>query len=161
MRVETRKYIAEFDAQSPSRDAFLIMRSLYSLLQQMHKIFIKLLDVHGVSLTAEEWSTLVSLNRHNGKKVNQVALACFLLKDKTTITRYLNSLEKKQCITRIRDEKDRRNSVISITDYGKDILQKSSKINEELFNVVLNGINAEERESLKRILTIIGENVNV
>lgn len=142
-------------------DAFVIMRNLYKLLCQMHKLYVSLLNKHNVNLTAEEWSTLLSCNNYKGSKLNQVNLAKFLLKDKTTITRYLNALERKKCVTRTRDDIDHRNSSITITDYGKEILKRSKEINQQFHNIILKDVTQEDILLFKKICITIEENTNV
>ena len=56
--------------------------------------------------------------------VTQTKIANILGKDKTTISRTLNSLENKGFI--IKSQKDKRTNLIEITQKGEDILNESS-----------------------------------
>ena len=56
--------------------------------------------------------------------VTQTKIANILAKDKTTISRTLNSLENKGFI--IKSQKDKRTNLIEITQKGEDILNESS-----------------------------------
>jgi DNA-binding MarR family transcriptional regulator len=67
--------------------------------------------------------------------VNQTKIANILGKDKTTISRTLNTLEKKGFITK--SQKDKRTNLIEITLKGEDILNNSStKVNSFRKNLI-------------------------
>ena len=67
--------------------------------------------------------------------VNQTKIANILGKDKTTISRTLNTLEKKGFITK--SQKDKRTNLIEITLKGENILNNSStKVNSFRKNLI-------------------------
>ena len=67
--------------------------------------------------------------------VNQTKIANILGKDKTTISRTLNTLEKKGFITK--SQKDKRTNLIVITPKGEDILNNSfTKVNSFRKNLI-------------------------
>ena len=67
--------------------------------------------------------------------VNQTKIANILGKDKTTISRTLNTLEKKGFITK--SQKDKRTNLIEITLKGENILNNSStKVNIFRKNII-------------------------
>lgn len=80
--------------------------------------------------------------------VNQTKIATILGKDKTTISRTLNTLETKGFIKK--SQKDKRTNLIEITPEGEDILDKCSvyvkgfrrnlgaKLNDEEINTLIN-----------------------
>lgn len=59
------------------------------------------------------------------KNVNQTTIANLLGKDKTTISRSLNSLEKKGLIKKIENLEDKRINTIQLTKEGEEILENT------------------------------------
>jgi DNA-binding MarR family transcriptional regulator len=57
--------------------------------------------------------------------VNQTMIAKLLGKDKTTISRALNALEKKELIVKSKTPNDKRTYAIELTNKAEEILQKS------------------------------------
>lgn len=57
--------------------------------------------------------------------VTQTVIADILGKDKTTICRTLNALEKKGLITKNNSENDKRSKTIQLTSKGEEILQQT------------------------------------
>ena len=82
--------------------------------------------------------------------VNQTKIANILGKDKTTISRTLNTLEKKGFITK--SQKDKRTNLIEITLKGEDILNNSStKVNSFRKNLI-SKLNDDEVTNLILLL---------
>lgn len=81
------------------------------------------------------------------KDVNQTTISKLLRKDKTTISRSLNALEKKGLITKKEIEHDKRNKKVELTKKGELILEEtipvivsfreslSSKLTENEINI--------------------------
>ena len=84
------------------------------------------------------------------KDVNQTKIATILGKDKTTISRTLNTLEKKGFITK--SQKDKRTNLIVITPKGEDILNNSfTKVNSFRKNLI-SKLNDDEVTNLILLL---------
>lgn len=82
--------------------------------------------------------------------VNQTKIANILGKDKTTISRTLNTLEKKGFITK--SQKDKRTNLIEITPKGEDILNNSfTKVNSFRKNLI-SKLNDDEVTNLILLL---------
>ena len=82
--------------------------------------------------------------------VNQTKIANILGKDKTTISRTLNTLEKKGFITK--SQKDKRTNLIEITLKGENILNNSStKVNSFRKNLI-SKLNDDEVTNLILLL---------
>lgn len=71
----------------------------------------------GFSITPEEWVILNRLWESDGMNQNEISQKT--LKDKTTVTRFLNGMEKDGLIRRVVAEEDRRSRLIFLTDKGK------------------------------------------
>lgn len=81
----------------------------------------KLLLPYGIAI--EQRATLEIIKFE--KDVTQTILADMLRKDKTTICRTLNALEKKGFIIKSDSENDKRTKTIQLTPKGEDILQQT------------------------------------
>jgi DNA-binding MarR family transcriptional regulator len=73
--------------------------------------------------------------------------------DSNTIVLLLNELETRGYSIRKRDAEDRRRHVVQITPAGRDALASAEKAREAIEDEVLGDLTAEERRTLKRILT--------
>ncbi|OGH96066.1 MAG: hypothetical protein A2039_05445 [Candidatus Melainabacteria bacterium GWA2_34_9] len=105
------------------------------------------------NITPEQWAVLSYLHKEDG--LYQKQIADFLFKDKPTVTRILDILEKKNLIIRISDEKDRRKFKIYLTQNGKDTVTQLTPIAKEVQHKIRENIQQEELEILKTILNKI------
>ncbi len=80
----------------------------------------------GFDVTCEQWSVLVHLGKKNGQSQQQ--LAEFTCKDKTTITRLIDNMEKHNLVVRVPDKSDKRQKLIYLTKKGRDLQEKLTKV---------------------------------
>ncbi|NVJ52207.1 MAG: MarR family transcriptional regulator [Campylobacteraceae bacterium] len=98
--------------------AYRLIRSSNSVVNSLNKI----LSTYGIAI--EQRATLEIIKYE--PNVNQTKIAQLLGKDKTTISRSLNSLEKKELITRESDtQNDKRSNKIKLTKKGEKILDET------------------------------------
>ncbi|MEI8390110.1 MAG: MarR family transcriptional regulator [bacterium] len=105
------------------------------------------------NITPEQWAVMSYLHKEDG--LYQKQIADFLFKDKPTVTRILDILEKRNLIIRISDEKDRRKFKIYLTQDGKDTVVQLLPVAKEVQHKIKEKITAEEIEILKTILNKI------
>jgi len=105
------------------------------------------------NITPEQWAVMSYLHKEDG--LYQKQIADFLFKDKPTVTRILDILEKINLIIRISDEKDRRKFKIYLTQDGKDTVAQLIPIAKEIQFKIRENIQQEEIETLKTILNKI------
>lgn len=92
---------------------FLISRTAMRLRLGLRRVFAE----NGQDVTPEQWGVLLCLWREEG--LSQCELAERTVKDRTTITRILDLLEKKGLAERRRDPEDRRTFRIHLTEAGR------------------------------------------
>jgi len=98
--------------------AYQLIRSSNNIVNSLNKILLN------YDIAIEQRATLEIIKYE--PNVNQTKIAQLLGKDKTTISRSLNSLEKKEFITRKSDTKnDKRSNKIKLTKKGEQILENS------------------------------------
>lgn len=79
-------------------------------------------------------------------EVSQDTVAYALMMDKTTVAKALLSLEKKDCICRIRNPENRRKNMLSITDKGKETIGEVMDIYDNWLKSVLSCLTQEEQK---------------
>jgi DNA-binding MarR family transcriptional regulator len=84
------------------------------------------LQVEGIDITTEQWSVLACLWEKD--KVTQQALCTLTAKDKPSMTRLIDKLEKRNLVTRVSDNNDRRINLIHLTDAGLALQQRATQI---------------------------------
>ena len=89
--------------------------------------------------------------------MTQQALCSLTLKDKPSMTRLIDNLEKRNLVTRVSDHNDRRINLIHLTDAGMALQAKATEIVQKIASKTLNNISDEElnvcRVVLKKIMT--------
>jgi MarR family transcriptional regulator, organic hydroperoxide resistance regulator len=108
-------------------------------------------------ITFEQWTLLVRLWQKDGQSQQEIANCC--QKDKTTITRLIDNLEKLHYVVRMEDKSDRRNKLIYLTELGKSMQEKLMPVAEKTIKDARAGISEEEMEVCKNVLRKIKENL--
>jgi len=113
----------------------------------------------GFDLTKEQFVALKILSESNGASQNK--LVCITNRDKTSMTRLVNTLEKKNYIARIPSQEDKRINQLFITKAGKKILNDVTPYVIKNIDKLQKGVNVDETnmiiDALKRIQKNIGE----
>src|SRR5919106_6627580 len=77
----------------------------------------------GLNLTIEQWSVLYHLWKEDGKSQQDLCNATF--RDKPSITRLVDNLEKLKLVKRIASESDRRMNMIFLTKQGQKLEEET------------------------------------
>lgn len=96
----------------------------------------------------------------NDNSISQNDLASILGKDKTTISRALDAIEKKGYIDRISTKEDKRVKLISLTSLGKEALKKSKQTIIDFRLSVIKDLSEKEIETISKLLEKISDNVD-
>ncbi|MBQ4820776.1 MarR family transcriptional regulator [Aquimarina sp. MMG016] len=114
---------------------------------------------NGLDLSKEQWSVLKRLRVNDGQPQNDLAFITH--RDKTSMTRLVNTMESKDLVVRRSDENDRRVNRIFLTDHGKEVIEKVTPIMYDLIPAVQESLTHEEIETLiatlKKIKTKIAD----
>lgn len=86
------------------------------------------------------------------KNITQTKISSILGKDKTTICRTLNSLEKKGLITKEENKEDKRVNIIKLTQKAYKVLEDTEEIIQNYRNILSSNLEEEEISALFRIL---------
>lgn len=119
----------------------------------LHKAF----QVGGINITAEQWAILASLWEKDG--IHQSSIAEKIGKDRHTITRMLNLLEKNGFVRRVPTNEDKRRLNVYLTDSGREMQGKLVPIALGFGDKAFAGLTQKELEELTRILKHITGNL--
>ena len=114
-------------------------------------------EKENIDVTPQQWSVLTSLWNEDG--ISQQELANSFSKDKTSMTRLLNNMEKNELIIRKQDENDKRSKKIYLTYKSKLLKRDSIKIAEKTLIDTLVGIDHGELKVSKKVLKKINGNL--
>ncbi len=105
-------------------------------------------------LTHEQIVCLLELGRHDGLELGQ--LAKHMDRERTTVTRMIDGLEKRNLVVRVADRGDKRNRLVYLTKLGKKRVEELEPIVQEFYRKVLDGISQPNMEvTLKTLQAII------
>lgn len=110
-----------------------------------------------IGATRAQWKTLVTLARNEG--INQGGLADLLEVEPITLCRMIDRLEEAGLVERRRDPSDRRAWLIYLTEQAGPVLKQVRGIADTLFEEVLAGVAAADRDRLFHSLEIMRENL--
>ena len=110
---------------------------------------------NGIEITPEQWTILLSLWEKDG--ITQLDLCNATFKDKPSMTRLIDNMEKQHLVVRISDKKDKRTNLVYLTKTGRELESQSFKIAISTLHEALQGISVEElkigQEVLRKIFT--------
>lgn len=105
---------------------------------------------HGLEITPEQWTVLIFLWEKDGIAQQELCNATF--KDKPSMTRLLDNMEKQHLVVRISDKADRRTNLIHLTRTGRDAQEKARKIANDTLQDALKGIEMKELKIGQEVL---------
>lgn len=110
-----------------------------------------------LNLTIEQWSVLCQLWKEDG--ISQQDLCNHTFRDKPSITRLVDNLEKLNLVKRVPSESDRRINLIRLTRQGARLEDETMKLAEDTLNEALTGISGEHVNLCREILHQVYENM--
>ncbi len=110
-----------------------------------------------LTITIEQWSVLHQLWKKNG--LSQQELCEVTFRDKPSITRLVDNLEKLELVKRTAHKTDRRKNVIVVTKKAEELQEVTTLLANETLNEALEGLPAEEIEKCKEALQLIYDNL--
>ncbi len=96
----------------------------------------------GLDITKEQWYLLNVLEEQNG--MNQQDIAGLCEKDKTSVARQLDVMERKDLIVRTTDKLDKRIKRVQLTNKARELRVVCKKIASKTLDELTYGITAED-----------------
>ncbi|NVN93965.1 MAG: MarR family transcriptional regulator [Bacteroidetes bacterium] len=90
--------------------------------------------------------------------VIQKDMADCLGKDKSSVLRLIDSLEKKDLIRRVVDKKDRRKNYLMITKKGERVIKQIKEISFEMMKEMQEGISETELQIFRNVAGLLISN---
>lgn len=109
------------------------------------------------SMTAEQWSIMYHLWQEEG--LTQQELAHFTYRDKPSITRLINNLEKLGLVIRVNDKQDRRSNLIYLTKEGRKLKDHGMSQAHKTLGEALEGVAQDDLKIAQIILAKIFQNL--
>jgi DNA-binding MarR family transcriptional regulator len=117
----------------------------------------KKLNASGLNITIEQWSVLYHLWKQDGISQQELCNATF--RDKPSITRLVDNLEKLNLVKRVASENDRRINLIYLTKQAQKLQEETMVLAEATLNEALETVSAEKIDVCKEVLQIVYDNL--
>lgn len=114
-------------------------------------------EEEGLFVSAEEWAILLIL--WSKGEQTPTALADVTFRDRTTITRLIDQMVKKQFVVREHDEKDRRRVLIKASDKGEALKDELVPIAKSMIATATSGISSQDIETTVKTLSQMTNNL--
>ena len=112
----------------------------------------------GLEVTIEQWSILYHLWKQDC--ISQQELCKHTFRDKPSITRLIDNLEKQKLVKRTASKTDRRINLVCLTDAGRDLQNITIDIANQTMNEALVGIEKDEIDRVKQVLQKVYDNLS-
>lgn len=104
----------------------------------------------GVDITPEQWIVLDKLDANSEMSQKEIGNESF--KNAPTISRIIDNLVKKDLVSRISEENDRRKTAISLTEKGKKLVIKCRAEVDALRDLSWNNLSDQDYKEFNRII---------
>ena len=112
---------------------------------------------HGMNLTRQQ-VILLKILFHDGP-LPQHDLAFLTDRDKTSLTRLLSTMEKKNLVARITSPEDKRVNMVHLTKNGEKVLNETAPVLLEVIMHMQEGITEDEQKTVIGVMRKIQENI--
>lgn len=113
----------------------------------------------GLEITIEQWSVLYHLWKEDG--LSQQELCNRTFRDKPSITRLVDNLEKQDLVKRVASPTDRRINRVVLTEAARDLQQITIDLANQTMNEALVGVDKHEIEVVKSVFQRVYDNLTL
>jgi DNA-binding MarR family transcriptional regulator len=111
----------------------------------------------GLEITIEQWSILYQLWTQDG--LSQQELCNRTFRDKPSITRLIDNLEKQKLVKRMPSKEDRRINLVCLTEPAKLLQDKTIELANQTMDEALIGVGKNEIEIVKQVFQKVYDNL--
>ena len=133
--------------------SFITGKASTAIARRLQKKF----NAAGLSITIEQWSVLYHLWKEDGKSQQELCNRTF--RDKPSITRLVDNLEKLNLVKRVSSKEDRRINMIYLTPEAVSLQEQTMALAEETLNEALRFVPPDQVETCKAVLQIVYDNL--
>jgi len=112
----------------------------------------------GLSLTKKQYILMRLISEG---PIAQHSLAIITDRDKGSLTRLIQSLERKKLVKRVVCKADKRVNLVQLTKKGAVALEEARPVIQSVFKKLQKGINKKEKEIVTDVLSRIMENAEI
>jgi DNA-binding MarR family transcriptional regulator len=149
----TNNYMPNNQFKKGELYSFITGKASTAIARRLQKKF----NVAGLHITIEQWSVLYHLWKQEGISQQELCNATF--RDKPSITRLVDNLEKLNLVKRVASENDRRINLIYLTKQSQRLQEETMRIADETLNEALQTVPPERIEVCKEVLQIVYDNL--
>ena len=113
----------------------------------------------GLEITIEQWSVLYHLWKEDG--LSQQELCTRTFRDKPSITRLIDNLEKQHLVRRVASPSDRRINLVQLTEAAKDLQQITIDLANQTMAEALVGVDKKDIETVKAVFQKVYDNLTL
>lgn len=117
---------------------------------RIKKYFFDKLQENGINITPEQYLVLDIL--WEKQSISQQKIADIIHKDKNSVTKIVDSLEKKKLVNRVVDKNDRRINKIELTQEGIDLEKITTEVAINFMSNTVDGIDAGDLDTFVKVL---------
>jgi len=125
---------------------YFIGRTFRTLKATIHRAF----EENGYDVTVEQMGILFILWHEEG--ISQRELVKMAKKVKSSVTRLIDNMEKRNLVLRVADQNDKRNKLIYLTHKGKSLRAELEVIVDKILKKAQGEISDDEMKIFKKIL---------
>lgn len=133
--------------------SFITGKASTAIARRLQKKF----NASGLNITIEQWSVLYHLWKEDGKSQQELCNRTF--RDKPSITRLVDNLEKLNLVKRVSSKEDRRINRIYLTEEAYALQERTMSLAEETLNEALQMVPPEQVEVCKAVLQVVYDNL--
>jgi len=133
--------------------SFITGKASTAIARRLQKKF----NAAALNLTIEQWSVLYHLWKEDGKSQQELCNATY--RDKPSITRLVDNLEKLKLVKRVASVEDRRMNMIYLTPEAAKLQEQAMSLAEETLNEALETVPPEQVDICKAVLQIVYDNL--
>ena len=149
----TNNYMSNNQFKKGELYSFITGKASTAIARRLQKKF----NVAGLNITIEQWSVLCHLWKQEGISQQELCNATF--RDKPSITRLVDNLEKSGLVKRVASENDRRINLIYLTKQAQKLQEETMAMAEETLNEALISVPAERIDVCKEVLQVVYDNL--
>ncbi len=111
----------------------------------------------GISITPEQWTVMLHLAERDG--VTQQQLCNAVYKDKPSMTRLIDAMERANLVERRPDPHDRRANTVHLTAHGHEVKERAQKTALVTLKEALRGLRLDDLRTCQGAMRTVFENI--
>jgi len=116
---------------------------------------------HNIELTRPQLVMLIILLKNNEQPQPQNSLAFLTNRDKASLARLIDTMEKKKLVERFADEKDKRVKLVKLTENGKRTLFQAFPVVGDVNKTIQNNIPEKDLKIAIEVLKKVVSNIKL